>query len=85
MSEKFVLLTEEEYNNYLKLKQHHENNNIYHKNYLKKNYEETKQNNPEKYKLLMSKQNEKNKIYKKQALLNLNFKGFIIVIFCIIY
>ena len=71
MCEKFVLLTEEDYNNYLKLKEQHENNNIYHKNYLKKAYEETKQNNPEKYKLLMSKQNEKNKIYKKQALLNL--------------
>ncbi len=68
MSEKFVLLTEEDYNNYLKLKEQHENNNIYHKNYLKKAYEETKQNNPEKYKLLMSKQNEKNKIYKKEAL-----------------
>jgi len=68
MSEKFVLLTEEDYNNYLKLKEQHENNNIYHKNYFKKNYEDTKINNPEKYKLLMSKQNEKNKIYKKQTL-----------------
>ena len=68
MSEKFVLLTEEDYNNYLKLKQHHENNNIYHKNYLKNMIQETKQKNPEKYKLLMSKQNEKNKIYKKQIL-----------------
>ena len=68
MSEKFVLLTESDYNNYLKLKQHHENNNIYHKNYLKNMIQETKQNNPEKYKLLMSKQNEKNKIYKKQIL-----------------
>ena len=68
MSEKFVLLTESDYNNYLKLKQHHENNNIYHKNYLKKVYEETKQNNPEKYKLLLSNQNKKNKIYKKEDL-----------------
>ena len=65
MSEKFVLLTEEDYNNYLKLKEQHENNNIYHKNYLKNMIQETKQKNPEKYKLLMSKQNEKNKIYKK--------------------
>ena len=68
MSQKFVLLTESDFNNYLKLKEQHENNNIYHKNYLKKAYEETKQNNPEKYKILMSKQNEKNKIYKKEAL-----------------
>ena len=30
--------------------------------------EETKINNPEKYKILMTKQNEKNKIYTKQAL-----------------
>ena len=43
MAEKFVLLTEEDYNNYLKLKQHHENNNIYHKNYLKNMIQETKQ------------------------------------------
>ena len=49
-------------------KSRYKNNNIYHKNYLKKAYEETKQNNPEKYKLLLSKQNEKNKIYKKQVL-----------------
>ena len=63
MSENFVLLTEEDFNNYLKLKQQQENNNKYHKQYLKKSYEEVKINNPEKYKLLMQKQNEKNKKY----------------------
>ena len=68
MTEKFILLTEDDFNNYLKLKQHHENNNIYHKNYLKKTYEDTKINNPEKYKTLMQKQNELNKTYKKKAL-----------------
>ena len=36
MTEKFILLTEDDFNNYLKLKQHHENNNIYHRNYLKR-------------------------------------------------
>jgi hypothetical protein len=34
-------------------------------------FEEAKINNPEKYKVLMTKQNEKNKKYKKQALENL--------------
>jgi hypothetical protein len=63
MSENFVLLTEEDFNNYLKLQQQQENNNKYHKQYLKKSYEEVKINNPEKYKLLMQKQNEKNKKY----------------------
>ena len=51
MSENFVLLTEEDFNNYLKLKQQQENNNKYHKQYLKKSYEEVKINNPEKYKI----------------------------------
>ena len=71
MSEKFVLLTEEDYNNYMKLKEQQENNKNYHKNYLKNVIQEAKINNQEKYKLLMQKQNEKNKKYKKQALQNL--------------
>ena len=71
MSEKFVLLTEEDYNNYMKLKQQQENNKSYHKNYLKNVIQDAKINNQEKYKLLMSKQNEKNKKYKKRALQNL--------------
>ena len=68
MSEKFVLLTEEDFNNYMKLKQHQENKNVYHRNYLKNIIKEAKINDHEKYKLLMQQQNEKNKIYKKKAL-----------------
>ena len=52
MSENFVLLTEEDYNNYLKLKQNQENNKNYHKNYLKNVIQDAKINNQEKYKLL---------------------------------
>ena len=68
MSENFVLLTEEDYNNYLKLKQQQENKNIYHKQYNKNLIQDAKNNNHDKYIFLMQKQNEKNKIYKKKAL-----------------
>ncbi len=68
MSEKFILLTETDYNNLLKLKQQHESRNEYHKNYIKSMFQDAKINDHEKYKILMHKQNEKNKKYKKEVL-----------------
>ena len=66
MVEKFILLTEAEYNNLLKLKQQQENRNIYHKNYIKSMFQDAKINDHEKYKILMHKQNEKNKNIKNK-------------------
>ena len=71
MSEKFVLLTEEEYNKLLHLKEQHNKNNLYHKEYIKNKINEIKQTNPEEYKYLIYKQNEANKKYKNKILENL--------------
>jgi hypothetical protein len=68
MSEKFVLLTEEEYNKLLHLKEQRNKNNFYHKEYIKNKFREMKQTKPDEYKFLMQKQNEANKKYKNKLL-----------------
>lgn len=68
MSEKFVLLTEEEYNKLLHLKEQRNKNNLYHKEYIKNKFREMKQTKPDEYKFLMQKQNEANKKYKNKLL-----------------
>ena len=68
MSEKFVLLTEEEYNKLLHLKEQRDKNNFYHKEYIKNKIRDMKQTKPDEYKFLMQKQNEANKKYKNKLL-----------------
>ena len=69
MSQEFILLTESDYKDLLKLKEQHEKRNAYHNDYNKKKLQELKQTNQEEYKKKMTKQNEANKIY-KQNLMN---------------
>jgi adenine specific DNA methylase Mod len=64
-------LTEEEINEYLKMKQQKEKKNKYFYNYTKNKIKDAKINNPELYKRFMDKQNEANKKYKKAALIKL--------------
>ncbi len=61
-------LTEKEIKEYIKLKEKKEKQNKYLNNYIKNKIKNAKENDHETYKLLMSKQNEANKKYKKQAL-----------------
>jgi hypothetical protein len=68
--EKFVLLTESDYNNYLKLKEQQTKYNLYHNNVNKSTYYNLKEQNPEQFKLLMQRQIEYNKKY-RQTILNL--------------
>ena len=68
--EKFVLLTESDYNNYLKLKEQQTKYNLYHNNVNKSTYYNLKEQNPEQFKLLMQRQIEYNKKY-RQNILNL--------------
>ena len=63
--EKFVLLTESDYNNYLKLKEQQTKYNLYHNNVNKSTYYNLKEQNPEQFKLLMQRQIEYNKKYRK--------------------
>jgi hypothetical protein len=70
MTENFVLLTESDYNNYLKLKEQQTKYNFYHKTINKSKYYILKESNPEQFKLLMQRQNEYNKRY-RQNILNL--------------
>ena len=63
--EKFVLLTESDYNNYLKLKEQQTKYNLYHNNINKSTYYNLKEQNPEQFKLLMQRQIEYNKKYRK--------------------
>ena len=63
--EKFVLLTESDYNNYLKLKEQQKKYNLYHNNVNKSTYYNLKEQNPEQFKLLMQRQIEYNKKYRK--------------------
>ena len=64
-AEKFVLLTESDYNNYLKLKEQQTKYNLYHNNVNKSTYYNLKEQNPEQFKLLMQRQIEYNKKYRK--------------------
>ena len=66
--EKFVLLTESDYNNYLKLKEQQTKYNLYHNNINKSTYYNLKEQNPEQFKLLMQRQIEYNKKYRKNIL-----------------
>ena len=68
MSEKFILLTEEDYNYYLKLKDQQQKRNDYHNKYNKLKMQELKNNDTEEYKKKITKQNEYNKIYKQNML-----------------
>ncbi len=61
-------LTEKELNEYLKMKAQKEQKNKYFFNYIKNKIKNTKETDQEQYKILMSKQNEANKKYKKEAL-----------------
>ena len=63
--EKFVLLTESDYNNFLKLKEQQTKYNLYHNNVNKSTYYNLKEQNPEQFKLLMQRQIEYNKKYRK--------------------
>lgn len=61
-------LTENEINEYLKMKEQQKKLNKYHNEYNKKNIQLKKETDQETYKILMDKQNEANKKYKKSAL-----------------
>ncbi len=65
MSREFILLTESDYKDLLKLKEQHEKRNAYHNEYYEKKLQELKHTNQEEYKIKMIKQNEANKIYKQ--------------------
>jgi hypothetical protein len=65
----FVLLTQDDYNYFVKLKEQQQKRNEYHNQYNKNKIQDLKQTNHEEYKKKMTKQNEANKIY-KQNLLN---------------
>jgi hypothetical protein len=68
MSHEFVLLTIDDYNNYLKLKENHEKRNAYHNKYNKNKLQELKQTNQEQYKNKIKLQNEANKKYKQNVM-----------------
>jgi hypothetical protein len=61
-------LTENEMNEYLKMKEQQKKLNKYHNEYNKKNIQTKKETDQETYKILMERQNEANKKYKKSAL-----------------
>jgi hypothetical protein len=61
-------LTEKEINEYFKLKEKKDKQNKYLYNYIKNKIQNTKETNQQEYKKIMSKQNEANKKYKKEAL-----------------
>ena len=61
-------LTENEMNEYLKMKEQQKKLNKYHNEYNKKNIQIKKETDQETYKFLMERQNEANKKYKKSAL-----------------
>ena len=63
--EKFVLLTESDYNNYLKLKEQQTKHYLYHKTINESKYYILKESNTEQFKLLMKRQIEYNKKYRK--------------------
>jgi hypothetical protein len=46
----FILLTQEDYNNYVKLKEQHQKRNDYHNNYNKSKLKDLKENNQEEHK-----------------------------------
>ena len=68
MSQEFILLTQEDYNDLLKLKENHEKRNAYHNEYNKKKLQDLKENNQEKYKKKITSQNEANKKYKQNIM-----------------
>jgi hypothetical protein len=68
---KFVLLTETDYKEYMKLKERKQKNNEYHNAYEKRKYEKIKKSNPEEYERLIKKQNEYNKTYKNKHLIKI--------------
>jgi hypothetical protein len=61
-------LTEQEITEYFKLKEKKDKQNKYFYSYIKNKIKNTKETNQEEYKKIMSKQNEANKKYKKEAL-----------------
>ena len=68
MSQEFILLTQEDYNYLLKLKEQHQKRNAYHNEYNKNKLQELKQTNQEQYKNKIKLQNEANKKYKKNVM-----------------
>jgi hypothetical protein len=68
MSHEFVLLTIDDYNNYVKLKENHQKRNEYHNQYNKSKLKDLKENNQEEYKKKITSQNEANKKYKKNVM-----------------
>ena len=68
MSQKFVLLTEEEFNYLLKLKEQQQKRNAYHNEYNKNKLQVLKETNQEEYKRKITLQNEANKKYKQNIM-----------------
>jgi hypothetical protein len=64
----FILLTETDYNEYIKLKEQNKRINNYHRKYIKNKFEDAKKKNPEKYKLMINEQVKHNNKYKKDVL-----------------
>ena len=68
MSQEFILLTQEDYNNYIKLQEQHKKRNEYHNQYNKSKLKDLKENNQEEYKKKITSQNEANKKYKQNIM-----------------
>jgi len=69
------ILTESEYNDYLKLQEKRTNFKNYYREYEKNKYYNVIKVDETKYKEFIKNQNERNKIYKKKALLNLKINN----------
>ena len=68
MSQEFILLTQEDYNNYIKLQEQHKKRNAYHNQYNKSKLKYLKENNQEEYKKKITSQNKANKKYKQNIM-----------------